>query len=84
MCISLDAPLLQSCISDDPTALGNLIKLLFRFELDLNVSAASSGMEEWTRLFNCSSQHVGRRKMSSFHQTVPQQMDEALFCGKVI
>lgn len=47
--ISSNAPLLQ-CACDDPTALGNLIKLPFRVELDLNVFVASSGTQEWTKL----------------------------------
>lgn len=59
---TIGAPSLQPCTSDEPSTLRKLIKLPFRFELDVNASAASSGMEEWTRLAICSSQHVGRRK----------------------
>lgn len=81
--ISSNAPSLQLFACDDPTALGNLIKLPFRVELDLNVFVASSGTEEWTKLSIFGSWHIGRRKnVPCVCQTAPaQRMDEALLCG---
>lgn len=80
--IRSNVPLLQSCACDDPTALGNLIKLPFRVGQDLNVFVSSSGTEEWSKLSIFSSWHIGRRKnVPCVCQTAPQRMDEALLCG---